>query len=72
MITYCTEITRVPCAQYTKRSTRCIDLHVSSPPVTVQDILPPCHKKNELTLDNLCGKCLMIVPVFFTATAYRS
>ena len=34
------------------------------PPVTVQDIMPPRHKKNEHTLDNLCGKCPMIVPVF--------
>ena len=40
------------------------------PPVTVQDIVPPC-RKNEHTLDNLRGKCPMIVPVFFTAMAHR-
>jgi len=34
------------------------------PPVTVQDIVPPRHKKNEHTPDNLHGKCPMIVPVF--------
>ena len=43
-----------------------------SPPVTVQDIVPPCRNKNEHTLDNLHGKCLMAVPIFFTATAYQS
>ena len=36
-----------------------------SPPVTVQDIVPPCCNKNEHTLDNLHGKCLMAVPIFF-------
>ena len=39
------------------------------PPVTVQDIVPPCRKKNKHTPDNLLGKCLMIVPFFFTVTA---
>ena len=39
---------------------------------TVQDILPPCHKNNKHTLDNLRDKCPTIIPVFFTATAYRS
>jgi len=39
---------------------------VSSPPVTVQDIVPPRRKKNEHTLDNLRGKCPMIVPIFFS------
>jgi len=40
------------------------------PPVTVQDIVPPRRKKNEHTPDNLCGKCPMILPVFFfTVTA---
>jgi len=34
-------------------------------PVTVQDIVPPCRKKNERTPDSLHGKCPMIVPVFF-------
>ena len=37
--------------------------------VTVQDIVPPHHKKNEHTPDNLRGKCPMIVPVFFTVMA---
>jgi len=35
------------------------------PPVTVQDIVPPRHKMNEHTPDNLRGKCPMIVPFFF-------
>jgi len=33
--------------------------------------MPPRCQKNEHTLDNLRGKCPTIVPVFFTATAYR-
>ena len=45
---------------------------LTSPPVTVQDIVSPRRKNNEYTLDNLHGKCPMIIPVFFTATAYRS
>jgi len=45
---------------------------ITSPPVTVQDIVPPPRKKNEHTLDNLRGKCPTIVPFLFTATAYRS
>jgi len=35
-------------------------------PVTLQDIVPPCHKKNKHTLDNLHSKRPMIVPVFYT------
>jgi len=45
---------------------------VTSPLVTVQDIVSPHRKNNEHTLDNLRGRCLMIIPVFFTATAYWS
>jgi len=44
-------------------STQCTVLWSISSPVTVQDIVPPHCKKNEHTLDNLCGKCLTIVPV---------
>ena len=50
-------------------STQCTDLRSI---VTVQDIMPPRCKKNEHTLDNLRGKRSTIVPVLFTATAYRS
>jgi len=39
---------------------------VSSPPVTVQDIVSPRRKKNEDTPDNLRDKCPMIVPAFFS------
>ena len=35
------------------------------PPLTVQDIMPPCHK-NKHTPDNLRGKCPMIVPFFYS------
>jgi len=48
------------------------DLRSIFSPITVQDIMPPRHKKNEHTLDNLRGICLTIVPVLFAATAYRS
>ena len=37
---------------------------------TVQDVVPP-RRKNEHTLDNLRGKCPMIVPDFSAVTAYR-
>jgi len=33
--------------------------------------MPFRRQKNEHPLDSLCGKCLTIVPVFFTAIAYR-
>jgi len=49
-------------------STRCTDLQSI---FSVQDIVPSCRQKNKHTLDNLRGKCPTIVPVFFTATAYR-
>jgi len=41
------------------------------PPVTVQDIVAPCRKKNKHTPDNLRGKCPMIVPVFFLQSQHR-
>ena len=40
------------------------------PPVTVQDVVPPRTKKNEHTLDNLRGKCPMIVPDFFSQSRH--
>ena len=55
------------CAQYTKVRVNAMytSLEYLLPPVTVQDIVPPRRKKNIHTLDNLCGKCPMIVPAFF-------
>ena len=59
------------CAQYTKVRVNAMyrSLEYPLPPVTVQDIVPPRRKKNERTPDNLCGKCPMTVPFFFTVTA---
>ena len=55
-------------AQYTKVRVNAMYRSMEYlPPVTVQDIVPPCHK-NEHTPDNLRGKCPMIVPVFFFFT----
>ena len=42
------------------------------PPFTVQIIVPPRRKKSEHTRDSFLGKWPIIVPDFFTATAYRS
>ena len=40
--------------------------------VTVHSIVPHFRKNSERTRDTFRGKCPMIVPSFFTATAYRS
>jgi len=55
------------CAQYTKARVNAMyrSLEYLLSPVTVQDIVPPRHKKNKHTPDNLCGKCPMIFPFFF-------
>jgi len=54
------------CTVHESKSQRDVQIYgASSPPVTVQDIVPPHRKKNEHTPGNLHGKCPMIVPVFF-------
>ena len=58
------------CTVHEIKSQRDVQIYgVSSPPSHLQDIVPLCRKKNEHTPDNLCGKCPMIVPIFFTVTA---
>jgi len=53
------------CTVHESKSQRDVQIYgVSSPPVTVQDIVPPRHKKDEHTPDNLRGICTMI-PVLF-------
>ena len=41
-------------------------------PVTVQLTRPPLLRKSEQTCNIFLGKCPMIIPSFFTATAYLS
>ena len=41
-------------------------------PVTVHSVVTHHRKNSEHTRDTFRGKCPMIVPSFFTATAYRS
>jgi len=56
-----------------KSSTQCTDRRSTFPTSHCTGYRAPRHKKNEHTLDNLHGKCPMVVPFFFfTATAYQS